>query len=152
MAEIANRIEAKGPVIYEEAAAGEAGIYPGMLLKMNSSGEVIKHTTEGGVLGDETLIATEDAGQGRNVDTVYTSGDIVFYLVPQKGAEVRMLIEDGQDIAIGERVMSAGNGKLKDVADIESGDTLTHVVGVAMEANDLTGSNTSDKISRIRVV
>ena len=149
---MANRIHSKGPFRHEEAVAGEAGIYPGMLLKLNTSGQVVKHTTEGGRLGDEVLIAEEDALQGNTVDTVYTSGAIVSYLIAPKGSVINMLIEDGQDLSIGERVMSAGNGKLKSVDDIESGDTLAHVVGVAEEARDLTGSNSSDTISAVRIV
>jgi len=149
---MANRVHSKGPFIQEEAVAGEAGIYPGMLIKLNSSGQVIKHTTEGGVLGDETLIASEDALQGANADTVYTSGAIVTYYVGSPGSEYNLLIEDAQDIAIGDKIMSAGNGKLKETTDIESGDTLAKVVGVATEANDLTGSNSSDTRSSVRLV
>ena len=148
---MANRIHSKGPVRHEEAAAGEAGIYPGMLLKLNSSGQVILHTTEGGALGDETLIAEEDALQGRTVSQVYTAGDTVSYLVPGIGAEINMLIEDAQDIAIADKIMSAGNGKLKETTDLESGETLAKVIGIAIEANDLTGSNTSDTLSAIRI-
>lgn len=147
-----NRVDSKGSARHEEAKAGEANIYPGMLLKFNTSGEVIKHTTEGGRLGDEILIAEEDALQGANKGTAYTSGDIVSYLVPKRGDVINMLIEDGQDLSIGERVMSTADGKLKSVDDIESGETLVVVVGIAEEAMDLTGSNTSDTLSPIRVV
>lgn len=149
---MANTIKGKGTFRQEEAVAGEAGIYPGMLLKMNSSGQVVMHSTEGGVLGDEVLIAAEDALQGNTVDTVYTVSTPVTYLVPNKGSEVRMLIEDGQDIAVGDKIMSAGNGLLKETTDLESGETLASVVGVALEANDLTGSNTSNTLSLVRVV
>ncbi len=148
---MANRIHSKGPFRHEEAVAGIAGIYPGMLLKLNSSGEVILHTTEGGELGDEVLIAEEDALQGNTIATVYTLAEVVSYIVAPKGSVLNMLIEDGQDIAIGDKIMSAGNGKLKITTDLESGETLAHVVGVAEEANDLTGSNTSDTISAVRL-
>ncbi len=148
---MANRIHCKGPFRHDEAKAGIAGIYPGMLLKLNSSGEVVLHTTEGGVLGDEILIAAEDALQGRTVSQVYTVGDIVTYYVAPRGSVLRMLIEDGQDIAIGDKIMSAGNGKLKETTDLESGETLAQVVGVAEEDNDLTGSNSSDTISAVRI-
>lgn len=149
---MANRIHNKGTFRHEEADAGEAGIYPGMLIKLNSSGDVVKHSTEGGELGDEVLIAAEDALQGETIDTVYTSGDVVSYVMPSKGSVINMLIEDGQDVSIGNKLMSAGNGKLKVSTDLESGETLAHVVGVAEEACDLTGSNSSDTISAVRVV
>lgn len=149
---MANRVHSKGTFRQEEAVAGEAGIYPGMLLKLNSSGQVVKHTTEGGVLGDEVLIAMEDALQGNTIATVYTSGAIVTYIIPNKGSVVNMLIEDGQNIAIANKIISAGNGKLKASGDLESGETLAHVVGQAEEVRDLTGSNSSDTISAVRVV
>jgi len=56
-----NRIHRKGTFRHEEMKANEAGIYPGMLLKMDSSGEVGMHDSKGGDLGDEVLIAEEDA-------------------------------------------------------------------------------------------
>lgn len=146
---MANRIYSKGPYIHEEAVSGIAGIYPGMLLKRNSSGQVILHTTEGGALGDETLIAEEDALQGNTVDTVYTIGDIVSFMVIQPGTCFYGLIEDAQDIAISDKIMSAGNGKLKETTDLESGETLAKVVAVAIEAQDLTGSNSDDTITEM---
>ncbi len=149
---MANRVHSKGPFRQDEALAGVAGILPGMLLKLNSAGAVIRHTTEGGVLGDETLIAMEDALQGKNADTAYTNGTRVTYAIPGKGSVFNLLIEDEQDIAIGDKIMSAGNGKLKETTDLESGETLAHVVGVAEEANDLTGSDTADTRSAVRIV
>ncbi len=84
MATTKRRIEAKGDYSRKlELIAGEAGIKPGMLCKINSSNEVIKHSTSGGALGDENLIALEDALQGStNVDTAYTSGQRVFLAIP----------------------------------------------------------------------
>ena len=149
---MANRVHNAGPFEQNEAVAGESGIKPGMLLKLNSSGQVIKHATEGGVLGDEKLFAMEDALQGANADTAYTSGEIVTYMVSPPGSIINMLIEDGQDIAVGDKIMSAGNGLLKETTDLESGETLAQVIGVAQEVNDLTGSNTSDTRSAVRIV
>ncbi len=148
---MANRVHSKGPFQREEAKAGESGIKPGMLIKLNSSGEVIKHATEGGVLGDETLIALEDALQGKNADTAYTDGAIVFFAVAPPGSTFYLLIEDEQDIDIGDKIMSAGNGLLKETTDLESGETLAKVVGVAVAANDLTGSDSSNTRSEVRI-
>lgn len=139
---MANRVESKGSPRYEEFKAGEASIYPGMLLKLNTSGNVVMHTTEGGRLGDEIIISAEDALQGNVKTTVFTNGAIVPCFMPKRGDVLNMLVEDGQNLSAGERVMSAGNGKIKSVDDIESGETLVVVIGVAESAIDLTGSNT----------
>lgn len=149
---MANMVHSKGPFEQDEAKAGEAGILPGMLIKLNSSGQVIKHTTEGGILGDEKLFAIEDALQGKNADQVYDNGTRVTYIVAPPGSTINMLIEDGQDISIGDKIMSAGNGLLKETTDLESGETLAQVIGVATEENDLTGSNTSNTRSQVRIV
>lgn len=149
---MANRIHSKGIFRHEEAKAAEAGIYPGMLLRLDANGEMEIHDVEGGELGDETLIAEEDALQGNTVDTVYADDAIVSYMIPQKGSVINMLVEDGQDLAIGEKVMSAGNGTVKAIDDLESGETLAHVIGIAEEAIDLTGSAVLNVISPIRIV
>jgi len=146
---MANRIHSKGTFRAEEIVAGAAGIYPGMLLTRGASGVVV-HATEGG--RHEKMFALEDALQGQTVDDVYTSGEIVFLILPNLGSEVYALLEDGQNVVVGTELISAGNGKLKAVADLESGETLSQVVGVAAEAKDLTGSNTEDTLIRVCIV
>ena len=147
---MANRIHSKGPFRQEEAIAHAAGVYPGMLVMLNSDGEVAVHATEGGRA--EAAFAMEDALQGKTVDDVYTVGTIVTYILPGKGSVVNAMIEDGQDVAIGDHLISAGNGKLKVSTDIESGETLSQVIAVAEEACDLTGSDTSDTLSAVRIL
>ncbi len=145
-----NRIHLKGEARHEEAKAGAANIKPGMLIKLNSAGAAIVHTDEGG--RGEAGIVEEDALQGINVLTAYTNGEILSYLLPAKGSEVQVLVEDGQNISIGDSLISAANGKFKIASDLESGETLDQVIAVATEANDLTGSNTSDTLSAARIV
>lgn len=148
----ANRIHSKGPFRHDEAYASEAGIYPGMLCTLNSLGKLAIHVVEGGALGDEVLVAEEDALQGKTVDTVYPINQIASFMIPNKGSVVNMLIEDGQDISKGDKLISAGNGKLKVTTDLESGETLANVVGISEGDMDLTGSDSSDTISPVRIV
>lgn len=150
---MANRIHSKGTFRYEEFSAGEAGIYPGMLLSVNSSGKVIKHADEGGRA--ERLFAQEDALQGLTVDDVYTysasAPEPVGCLLLTPGSEINALIEAGQDIAIGEELISAANGCLKSATDIESGEVLAEVVAIAVEACDLTASGAANTLSAVRI-
>lgn len=148
MATDKRRIEAKGNNDRKiELIAGEAGIYPGMLCSINSSNQVIKNASSGGALGDENLIALEDALQGsKSVDTVYPSGDRVFLAIPKAGSEYNVLVADEQNIAVADKLMSAGNGLFTE----NSGGTK--VIAIAVEANDLTGSNTSNTLSQVRFV
>ncbi|MDD5502848.1 MAG: hypothetical protein PHH26_05230 [Candidatus Thermoplasmatota archaeon] len=147
---MASTIHSKGEYRLEEFDAGEAGIYPGMLIKLNSDGDVIKHDEEGG--RGLAMFAAEDALQGNTVSTEYASGARVTCYLPSKGSEVHALIENGQDISIGEQLISASNGKLKSINDLESGKTVFQVIAVAAEACDLTGSNSSDTLSRVIIL
>jgi len=63
-----------------------------------------------------------------------------------------MLLEDLQDIDIGEKIISAGNGLVKSADDISSGLTVIHVLGIAEEALDLSGSPTGNELLAVRVV
>ena len=149
---MANRIWNKGEFRQEENVAAEAGIYPGMLLTLDSANKVAIHADEGGALGGEAIFAVEDALQGKTIDDVYAISTIVTTVIPNKGSVINALIEDGQDISIGDKMISAGNGKLKVSTNLESGETLANVVGIATEAIDLTGSNSDDTISAVRIV
>jgi len=151
MAEIAYRIHSKGPYTHEEHDAGEAGIYPGMLLKLASDGDVEIHDDENGRA--EALFAEEDAVQGRTVSQVYTVDEVVSCILPMVGCEIRALIQDGQDISIGDRLVSAGDGTLKALGTLDSEAIDVFVIGVAVEACDLTGSDTpsTGTLCRIRI-
>lgn len=146
---MANRIHSKGSYVYDEAVAGEASIYPGMLLELNSDGEVIMHDTEGGRA--EKAFAIEDALQGNTVDDAYAADDVVAYIIPVQGAEVNALLKAGYDYAIGDELISAADGTLKQATEISSGETVDDVVAVVTEAVDLTGSGAVDTLASVRV-
>lgn len=152
MAESANRIHSKGPYTHEEYIAAEAGIYPGMLLKMNSSGYVEIHDDENG--RSEGIWAEEDALQGKTVSQVYTVSNLVSCILPGLGCEIRALIQDEQDISIGDKLVSAGDGTLKALGTLDSEAIDVFVLAVAMEACDLTGSDTpaAGTLCRVRIV
>jgi len=150
MSSSARRIHVKGPYRQEEAKAAEAGIYPGMLCELDSDGYLIKHDDEGGALGDEVLIAMEDALRGRNVSTVYASGDIVTYMIPQKGCVANVLIEAGQDIAVADKVCSSGNGCLIETTEIGSDESLAAVVGMSQEDLDLSATGAVNTLGQVR--
>jgi len=151
MATYPNRIHRKGDFAHEEMVANEAGIYPGMLLKMDANGEVGRHDDKGGALGDEVLIAEEDALQGNTVDTVYADESIVSVIIPQRGTVVRMLLAEDEVLTVGEKVCSAGNGCIRSVDDIDSPSEVLHVIGVAEEAKDLA-SGAGNALVDIRIV
>lgn len=148
------RVHNKGAYQQDEAVAGEAGIYPGMLLQMKESSgtaQVIKHDTSGSAFA-EALFAAEDALQGKTVDDVYTSGKIVTYLLPGKGSVVNARIAGGQNIHIGDLLVSNGAGCLIEVSTAESYLEKEAVVAVAMENCDNDASGAVSVLSAVRVV
>ena len=146
----AKRIHVAGPYRHEEAVVSGSDIYPGMLVRLNSSGQIVVHADEGG--RGEMMVMEEDALQGAIVSTVYTATNVGSYMLPAKGTVFYGLVEDGQDIAIGDPLISAANGKFKEDSDLESGETLDEVLAVAMEAWDGTASDTDDTLVKMRAL
>lgn len=145
---MANRIHAKGPFVQEEYVAAEADIQPGMLVKLNSSGQLIKHDVENGRA--EVMFAQEDVLQGRNVDQLYALNAVATVILPNLASEVQGRLENDQVVAIGDWLVSRGNGLLKNLGSLDSGDIDVFTVGVAMEAKDLTDSATTNELIRLR--
>ncbi len=144
----ANRIHAKGPFRHTEHKANSALIYPGMLVDIDANNEVAPHAVVGGK--NLALFAAEDALQGKTIATIYEDDSIVTcYQFPQ-GSEVYGLIADGQDLEIGDPVMSNGAGLLIAIGDA-SGADADWIIGYMMETADLTGSNTENTTFRVRV-
>lgn len=133
-----------------DAIEAAAAFYPGHLLELTSAGEVQKHSTEGGYA--ERMLAIEDALQGSTIDTAYADGDLTAINHEQPGSEAMVYIQAGQDIAIGDLLISGGDGTLIENGQESSGTTVKQIIAVAVEANDLTGSGAVDTRSRVRLL
>jgi hypothetical protein len=143
---MANKIHLTGQGRYEEFV-GAGAITPGHLIQINSLGKAIVHATEGGVA--ERLFALEDALQGKNISQAYTTGNTVFAVVAAPGDVVYAYIFAGEDIAIGDILISNGDGTLVENGSEASGVTVKQYIGVALEAADL--SDSGDVSTRIKV-
>ena len=140
--------------VIEEMVAN-AAITPGHLVEVMSTGKVRKHATAGGnVL---PMFALEDELQGNDIDTDYDAADQVQVWIPGRGDIVYAFLKNGEDVAIGDFLESAGNGELqKHTAEAVSGGESYNVieeaiVGVAVEAVDMSGSSGVDPDGRIKV-
>jgi len=72
--------------------------------------------------------------QGNGIDDSYSADDPVQVWIPYRGDEFYGVLIDGENVAIGDFLESAGNGYLKKY-------TSGVIVGVALEAVDLSGSS-----------
>ena len=106
------------PIQNEDDLAAEA-ITPGHLVTFNSSGDLIKHNSAGGICARAFAMEREEMGQDIDVD--YAVDDTVKVGVFPPGTRVNAFIASGQNIQKGELLESAGDGTLRARA---SGETL----------------------------
>ncbi len=121
--------------VIEELTATAVAITPGALLERTTAGLVQACTaTTGAVL---PMFALEDELQGKGIDDNYAVSAQIQCWIPGRGDMVYALLEDGEDVEIGEFLESAGNGKLQVL-------TTGQPIGVAVEAVDDSGSSGAD--------
>lgn len=140
--------------VVEELVAN-AIITPGHLVEVMSTGKARVHATAGG--NALPMFALEDEMQGNGIDTDYAADAPVQVWIPYRGDMVYALLKDGQNVAVGDFLESAGDGTLqKHVADLaDSDDAITvlsnQIIGVAVEAVDMSDSTGADPDGRIIV-
>lgn len=151
--------------IFIEKTAGEE-VYPGMLVSINSSDQVVKHSVESG--DAYPMVVYEDALQGKSVAQSYAIGDKVKIWIPQRGDVAQFLLEDAQVVAVGDFVESNGLGMVQKYtalswtsADAQEENTVytNRIVGQVDEAQDLSEISSDEsslagnsQLVRIRVL
>jgi hypothetical protein len=125
-----------------------AAITPGMLIELTSAGKVQAHSTDGGAV-KPVMFATEDEFQGNTISDEYSAADRVECWIPQRGDNAYALVANGEDISIGDSLLSDGNGYLR--AKDASGDSDSSIVAIALEDVDMSGSSGEDPSGRIIV-
>ncbi len=144
-----NTIKLKNYLSIVEEFVAAAAITPGMVVEIDTAGKIKAHaTSSGNVL--PIMFATEDSLQGKGIDDNYAADDQVQIWIPQRGDEVNAILVDGETISIGELLESNGDGMLKahTVETVESAEDQVAntiysapVIGIALEAMDLSGSS-----------
>jgi hypothetical protein len=98
-------------ITYDEPGPAGGVITPGMLVTVNSSGQVIAHATAGGA-GSRTF-ALEREEMNKDIDQTYAVGDQVKTGSGGSGQRFNSLIASGQNIAKGALLESNGNGTFR---------------------------------------
>jgi hypothetical protein len=124
-----------------------AALYPGMLLEMNSDGEVLPHATAAGE--SVNMWAKEDELQGKTVNDAYAAGDQVQVLFPRRGDVVYGRVANGASITKGDYVTSNGDGYVKAHTGSEK---ASGVLGIALESVDMTDSSGADPDGFIKIL
>lgn len=131
-------IRIKSYLNVREERTAAAAFMPGHLLAVTSAGAVQKHATAGGKL--VARFAFEDELQGNGIDTAYAANAKAQVIIPTPGDRVYAILQDGQNIVVGDGLESAGDGTLRKLA---SG----HLIGNAEEALDLSDSSGAESSS-----
>lgn len=121
---------------YEECrVASGVTIYPGMLINLNSSGEAIIATPNAG--GTSPIrIAIEDGIIGSTVDTAYTAGGLLRYVIPAPGEYMALLCLEDSVITNEGDLIAGDNGLF-----IITTGTPSRIYARAKEAHTPTGGN-----------
>lgn len=129
------------------AAAGSA-IKPGHLVEQSAAGEVQEHSTAGGNAESAFALPQDwvEPSSGLNIDNAYAVGDTVFVGFFAPGTLVYAFLDNGQNVAAGAYLESAGNGNLQAAGTAAATGDTRIVPAVAEEAVNATGGT-----SRIRV-
>lgn len=143
-----NRIHLIGDWRREEALAAEI-IKPGYLIEETSAEKYQAHSTEGGRA--ERIVADIDTLQGNGLSDSYAVGDLVAACVENPGNEVQMFLKSGENVVVGDELISAGDGTLIKNGSEASGITVKQVVAWAREAKNLTGSGAVDTRIAVRM-
>lgn len=135
--------------VIEEAEAN-ATITPGMLIEYMSTGKVRAHASAAADVAP-AMFALEDELQGKDLGDNYVAGDRVQCWIPYRGDWAYGILADGQNVAIGDKLASNGDGTLrKHVTEVESWEESeagkvtvypNQIVAIAREAVDLSSSS-----------
>jgi hypothetical protein len=150
MAKNTIKVKKYGDHIEEITAAGT--ITPGMLIEEGSGGTVVAHNSAG--QNAIPMFALEDELQGNGVADDYSSGDKVQCWYPYRGDQVYCILADGEDIAIGDLLESAGDGTVQEHTASSAGavEYPLAIIGQAIEALDMSGSSGADPASARLIV
>jgi len=133
----------------EMEGIGSGVIKPGHLLERTSAAAatVKVHATAGGVA--QRLFAVENDLYGKEIGDSYSAADKVFFINALPGDQINALIANGESIAIGDKLISAGDGTLKEHTTDSSGVAVEEdVVAYALEACDMSDSSAADPSGR----
>lgn len=135
---------------HEEGLA--SGIFsPGHLLKIDSDGKYLKHATEGGY-AERAFAKEATLNQGKTVADAYAVGDVAFVYLALPGDVVQAVLKAGVSYAVGDQLISAGDGTLKKLSAAGSGVTVKQPIAVVETALNLSASGAVATLSPVRVL
>jgi len=139
-----------GDIVQHEAIAS-GSVTPGMLLERTSTADTFKaHATAGGHWN--RAIALQDYLQGSEISTAIATTARFQAWTARPGDQFYGLLANGENVSIGDKLVSNGDGYLKKATADSSGVIVEeHIVGEALTAVDMSDSSGADPSGRILV-
>jgi hypothetical protein len=138
-----------------ERIAANGSIYPGHLLAVNSSNQVAPHATVGGPasrwFAEEEGLYSLNSGTPNSVDTQYASGALIPIFIAHPGDLVNAILKAGVAYAVGDQLISAGDGTLEKASSHTSGSTFHTIIGECDVALDLSATGAVNTRSAVFV-
>ena len=132
---VARTIVLKGDGLQKEAPVASAKtVTPGHLVERTSTGTIQPHSTAGGLVKGKCF-AVENTMRGKGIDDAYAAADNALFRVFAPGSEVNAILAASQIIAIGDLLVSNGDGTLKKLSESAVTD-LTENAGAIGGTND----------------
>ena len=146
---MANTIKIKSYVDVQEEYIADAAITPGHLVKLDSDGKVTVFSTAAGMV--LPMFALEDEHRGRTINDAYAQGDRVQCWIPSRGDVVYAILDKGQNVGIGDMLEPHDDGSLQKLTTGTSASDGGAIVGVALEALNLTASTAVATHIKVRI-
>lgn len=146
---MANTIKIKSYVDVQEEYIADAAIKPGHLIKLDSDGKVTVFATAKGMV--LPMFALEDEHRGKTITDAYAQGDRVQCWIPSRGDVVYAILDKGQNVGIGDMLEPHDDGSLQKLTTGTSASDGGAIVGVALEALNLTASTAVATHIKVRI-
>lgn len=129
-------------VEYKEQPADGAAITPGMVVERTANG-IAPHGTDAGTVNPFVALGARKYGQ--TIDEDWAAGDFVLYAGFDKGQQFYGLLGAGENVAVGDDLLSAGDGTLR--ARVGDGtEAGADAVGEVVEAVDNSGGTEAARV------
>lgn len=138
-----NTIHLGGPIIKVNEHPAGVAITPGMLIDgYNDAGTYKYRPHNSADAAVQRRFALEQISLNKGVDYPYAIGDLVEAAIFEPGSTVWAIIPSGQNIVVGDKLQSNGDGRVKELS-------TGQVIG---EALDGPGAVTEDTRIRMEVI
>ena len=128
----------------------DATIKPGDLLQLDADDKVVRHATAQG--RHARMVAVEQDFTGDGIEHDYEAGEVAQFNVFRPGDEALLNLADGENVVIGDYLVSDGAGRVQKADSNSAGELEGSLVAVALEAINLTDSSAADPSFRIKTM